>query len=79
MEGVPQPYLGDLLTMVINNLLTGMILQVDLYCQNRVIFSIVCVHFAATNNINNTPRLVAIEKPMEKGHAFVSTDVSLLS
>ena len=28
LQGVPQPYLGDLLTMVINHLLTGMILQV---------------------------------------------------
>ncbi len=28
LEGVPQPYLGDVLTMVINRLLTGMILQV---------------------------------------------------
>ncbi len=28
LEGVPQPYLGDLLTMVINHLLNGMILQV---------------------------------------------------
>ena len=28
LEGVPQPYLGDLLTMVTNYLLTGMILQV---------------------------------------------------
>ena len=28
LEGVPQPYLGDLLTMVINHLRTGMILQV---------------------------------------------------
>ena len=27
LEGVPQPYLGDLLSMVINHLLTGMILQ----------------------------------------------------
>ena len=27
LEGVPQPYLGDLLTMVIKHLLTGMILQ----------------------------------------------------
>ena len=27
LEGVPQPQLGDLLTMVINHLLTGMILQ----------------------------------------------------
>ena len=25
LEGVPQPYLGDLLTLVINHLLTGMI------------------------------------------------------
>jgi len=29
MEG-EQPYLGDLLTMVINHLLTGMILQVGI-------------------------------------------------
>ena len=28
LEGVPQPYLGDLLTTVINHLPTGMILQV---------------------------------------------------
>ena len=28
LAGVPQPYLGDLLTVVINHLLTGMILQV---------------------------------------------------
>ena len=27
LEGVPQPYLGDLLIMVINHLLIGMILQ----------------------------------------------------
>ena len=30
MEGVPQPYLWDLLTTVINHLLTGMILQVGI-------------------------------------------------
>ena len=28
LEGVPQPYLGDLSTMDINHLQTGMILQV---------------------------------------------------
>ena len=29
LEGVPQPQLGDLLTMVTNHLLTGTILQAD--------------------------------------------------
>ena len=35
MEG-EQPYLGDLLTMVINHLLTGMILQVPLFSETSI-------------------------------------------
>ena len=37
LEG-EQPYLGDLLTMVINHLLTGMILQVDIQTPGEEVF-----------------------------------------
>ena len=40
LEGVPQPDLGDLLTIVINHLLNGIILQVDPPVESHVFWAI---------------------------------------
>ena len=55
LEGVPQPYLGDLMTMVINNVLTGMTLQVSM---NMILLEVQMVRFCN----HPTPCLIELTK-----------------